>query len=127
MSVSRIHQLTPAERETIVAWTDADDGTAVVYTSQPPMIARLRKHPCAKLLAKHRAGKVVIAEEYEIPVACLAILRKPRSSLWDGMMQSGRAGRKIPAAGARMRPGGSDPPRDTQTDLRRTGPEGREG
>lgn len=124
LSISRKSPLAPAERETHLSWTDEDNGLAVVHTSQPPMIARLRKHPRARLLATQRAGKVVIAEEYEIPVACLAILLKPRASPWGGMVQSGRAGRKIAGAGARGRVAGSDPPQGKQTSLPGVGPEG---
>ena len=84
------------ERETVITWTDADAGKAVIYTCQPPMIRILRKHPHARLVEEQRsqAGKVT-GVEYEIPVACLAILNRPRSSTWKGLVRVGRGGKRV--------------------------------
>jgi hypothetical protein len=38
-------RLSAAERETVIHWSDADDGTAHIYTSQRPMMRKLSKHP----------------------------------------------------------------------------------
>ncbi len=96
--------LTAPERETIINFCDADSGVASIYTSQAPMMARLRRHPAAKLLARHHLGKAIVAEEYELPASCLAILRRPRASLWVGMLRAGRGGREMPP-GVRTRRG----------------------
>lgn len=82
--------LADPERETIIVWSEADDGCAHVYTCQPPMIRLLRRHPHARLVEEHRSEKGELTRvDYELPVACLAIFSRPRASAWERMMRSG--------------------------------------
>ncbi len=107
----------PAERETVITWSDADEGKAIIYTCQPPMMRVLRKHPHARLAEEYRSetGKVTGAE-FEIPVACLAIPLRPRSSAWRGLVRAGRGckgvrGSKSPLSGTQR--GQRDPSNET--------------
>lgn len=68
----------PAERETVVSWTGADEGMAHVYTSDPRMMRRLSRHPKAKLVETHMAGKAVTEAEYDLPLECIVHLRAGR-------------------------------------------------
>ena len=78
------------ERETVITWTDADDGRAAVYTCHPPMMRLLQKHPHAELIAEHRSERgELTGVEYELPVACLAIFTRPRRGAWDRMLRTG--------------------------------------
>ncbi|HET7263700.1 MAG TPA: hypothetical protein VFL28_03455, partial [bacterium] len=43
-----------AERETVIRWSDADDGIAVVWTAQRPMITRLQRIRGAERAEVHR-------------------------------------------------------------------------
>ncbi len=81
--------LLPSERETVIVWSDLD-ALATIYTAQPPLMARLRKHPHAKLLEEHRLDGRIIALEFELPAACLAFFTHPRRTVWEGMIRQGR-------------------------------------
>ena len=102
------HQDRARERETSIVFSDADHAMRI-YSAQPAMLARLRKHPLARLTERFVDGERVTGEEYELPVACLAILLRPRSSAWGGMVRTGRGGGKPRPAGARGRRDGLSP------------------
>jgi len=59
---------TDAERETVITWTNADAGTATIYTCQKPIMRRLRNHPHARLVEQRDGG-----ETWEIPVKCVSL------------------------------------------------------
>lgn len=61
-----------AERETVVTWSDADEGTATIYTAQRPVMRKLRAHPLAQLVDARDGG-----ETWTLPARCVAF-RKPR-------------------------------------------------
>lgn len=58
--------LSAAERETIVTWND-EDAVAHIYSSQRPVITRLRKNPAAMLLREGKHDGSAWAE-FEVPV-----------------------------------------------------------
>lgn len=99
--------LTADERETHLILHDADPTTASIYTAQRPMMERLGRHPLARQAAEHRLNGRLIALEFEIPAACLVILKRPRRSIWSGLVQAGRRGsgpgRVSPSSGPRTR------------------------
>lgn len=91
----KLASLSDSERETVITWSDADGGVAVIYTCQPPMMRLLSRHPHARLVGEHRStGGEIVGAEYEIPVACLALLLRPRPSAWERMMRTGPKGRR---------------------------------
>lgn len=65
---------TAEERETIINWSDADEGVAHLYTCQARMMRKLAKHPQARLVERHtdEHGKVT-GEEWDLPAACVRI------------------------------------------------------
>lgn len=108
--------LDDSERETVITWTDADNGRAHVFTCQPPMVRLLRKHPQARQLTEHRSERgELTAVEYELPVACLAIFIRPRASTWERMLRTGPKGR-------RPRQRSLDSVQNPQSDLCSAGP-----
>ena len=58
------------ERETVITWNDADEGTATVYTAQRPMTTRLAKIRGAEQVEVHRtqAGDWT-GETWQVPLA----------------------------------------------------------
>ena len=59
-----------AERETVIAWNDADGGAATVYTSQRPMATRLTKIRGAEQVEVHRTDRGEwTGETWKVPVA----------------------------------------------------------
>lgn len=97
--------LADQERETIITWSDADGDLAHVYTCHAPMVRLLRKHPEARLLAEHRSERgAITGVEYELPVTCLAIFTRRRSSAWDRMLRVGPRRRSLRKRSARGHP-----------------------
>jgi len=98
-------RLTLAERETTLQFSDLD-GTIRIFSAQPAFLARLRRHPLARLTETHRSenGKIS-GQEFELPLACLSIALSPRKSVWAGMLQRGRGGAKQRLSGFRRAPG----------------------
>jgi hypothetical protein len=68
--------LTAPERETVVNLNDAE-GVCYVYSSQRPIINRLRKHPAARLVEEGVFGSSVWAR-FELP-AEFVTFRLPRA------------------------------------------------
>ncbi len=118
MKAQRMTPLTDAERETVIVFSDADKGVAHVYTSHPPLIRIMRKHPRARLLEERRLeGGELTDVEFELPFACFAILARPRASTWERILRAGPRARP-----SRRRPLVSV--RDGQNDASRVGPGG---
>ncbi len=113
--------LSPAERETVISWTDADGGSARVYTCQGPMLRKLAKHPAARLVETYRASDgTVTGVEYELPVSCVTLRSGRKRSMSPAQreasrrsLEKARGGRydahfapKTPVGGAISRGGG---------------------
>jgi len=65
---------TADERETVIQWSDADNGTAHVYSSQTSMMRKMAKHPKAKLVETFTDDSgAVTGVRYELPLECLRI------------------------------------------------------
>jgi len=75
--------LTPEERETVISWADDDiDKKIWIYTSQQPMIRKLRKNPYFELLREHKSDYYhynIIAIEGCLPLNFLTIRSKKRT------------------------------------------------
>ncbi|HLW61188.1 MAG TPA: hypothetical protein VKV57_14895 [bacterium] len=79
-----------AERETVIQWSDADQGIAHVYSCQGPMMRKLAKHPRAKLVETHRDDtEKVTAMEFELPLECVHI-RRGRRRVTDTQREAAR-------------------------------------
>jgi hypothetical protein len=60
------------ERETTIQWSDADGGTATVFTAQRPMVTRLRRIRGAERVEIHRTTTGLwTGETWQVPVACV--------------------------------------------------------
>ncbi|HKX17061.1 MAG TPA: hypothetical protein VJT33_03505 [bacterium] len=67
-----------AERETVITWSDADNGTATVYTVQRPMVTLLQKVRGAERLEVHRTeAGAWTGETWRVPVAYVQV-RPPK-------------------------------------------------
>lgn len=84
-----------SERETVIIWSDADAGTAIVWTAQRPMVTRLQKIRGAERATVHRTeGGDWTGETWRVPVASVL----PRNA---GTRRLSEGQRK--AAGERLR------------------------
>src|SRR4030042_4187590 len=75
--------LTSEERETVISWADDDTDKKIwIYTSQQPMIRKLRKNPYFELLREHKSDYYhynIIAIEGYLPLNFLTIRSKKRT------------------------------------------------
>ncbi len=67
-----------AERETVITWSDADNGIATVWTAQRPMVTRLQRIRGAERAEVHRTDAGAwTGETWRVPVAAV-LPRNPR-------------------------------------------------
>lgn|SRR4030042_3409443 len=85
--------LTSEERETAISWSDDDiDKKLWIYTSQQPMIRKLRKNPYFELLREHKSDSYyypILAIEGYLPVKFLTIRQKTRKYTAEQRKQMG--------------------------------------
>jgi|SRR5215469_17059502 len=61
-----------AERETSITWSDADNGLAIVWTAQRPMVTRLAKIRGAERVEVHRTeAGVWTGETWHAPIGAV--------------------------------------------------------
>lgn len=103
-----------AERETVIRWSDADDGIAVVWTAQRPMITRLQRIRGAERAEVHRTdGGAWTGETWRVPVVAVLPRNPARPTYTEAQRAAMRErGRNLrPAVGKSDRGGhsGGDP------------------
>jgi hypothetical protein len=70
-----------AERETTIQWSEADGGTAAVFTAQRATVTRLRRLQGARRVDVQRTnGGLWLGETWEVPIACVVLRNPPRLS-----------------------------------------------
>ena len=99
-----------AERETVIWWSDADDGIAVVWTAQRPIVTRLQRIRGAERVEVHRTdGGAWTGETWRVPVAAVLPRNPARPTYTEAQRAAMRErGRNLrPAVGKSDRGGHS--------------------